>query len=280
MPRSRCQPPAPYSHRSVKSSQSPFSADILSTAHDARLSPVTGTHTGMYGRTCISLGSSVAIRRDGTLPAHEFGVGDEVRLTPSKGQSGGGQSSSIEVSRKDTHRDRGLEAELRRFPRSRAHYRRTPSSCTPPWYHVSVCPLAGQGVVCRVTLSRLDFLVGSSDDVDDDLLDAWSSPTASLRLDMLANEATHRKMMEALTRLERYRDGPALRLINLLFGNTSPSPPRQAAVLQSTISTDLNESQREAVAFGLETDDVALIHGPPGESATGRRIRRFCMYRE
>lgn len=122
-----------------------------------------------------------------------------------------------------------------------------------------------QGVISRATPARLDFLVGSSDDVDDELLDAWSSPTASLRLDMLCNEATHRKMMQALDALEKYRDGPAMRLINVLFGNVEPPVPRKAAPLHKTISADLNESQREAVAFALATDDVALIHGPPGK---------------
>lgn len=130
-------------------------------------------------------------------------------------------------------------------------------------------------MVSRVTPTRLDFLVGSSDDVDDELLDSWSSPAASLRLDMLCNEATHRKMMDALQALERYTDGPALRLVNLLFHNIEPSLPRQPAALVKMLSSDLNESQRDAVAFALATDDVALIHGPPGASRALNRAGVF-----
>ena len=45
-----------------------------------------------------------------------------------------------------------------------------------------------------------------------------------------------------------------------------------SVTVSSTLSS-LNDSQREAVAFALATRDVALIHGPPGES---QPLRRRC----
>jgi hypothetical protein len=126
-----------------------------------------------------------------------------------------------------------------------------------------------QGVVSRVTPTRVE-IVASADDVDDDLIEAWGEAGGPmLRLDMLASEATHRKMMEALEALERCRDGPALRLVDLLFGRVTRPPPvlTPEARNAKAVSADLNEQQRAAVALGLATDDVALIHGPPGPSA-------------
>ncbi len=52
---------------------------------------------GLYGRVCLSLGRPTALQRGGpegaALPAHGFGVGDEVALTAMKGGSGGGAGS-------------------------------------------------------------------------------------------------------------------------------------------------------------------------------------------
>jgi hypothetical protein len=117
--------------------------------------------------------------------------------------------------------------------------------------------------------SRIDLIV--SGDADDDLLESWSSGQA-LRLDLLANEATHVKTMAVLDALVRYRDGPALRLVDLLFGNGDHPPPRVPVPLGSTIAGELNEPQKEAIAFALETDDVALIHGPPGALLRGNYL--------
>ena len=83
---------------------------------------------------------------------------------------------------------------------------------------------------------------------------------------------------QGLDALEKYPGGgPAERVVNVLFGSVPPSavgmartvplpsvPPRVMAAAAAATAGSLNDSQREAVAFALATDDVALIHGPPG----------------
>lgn len=79
-------------------------------------------------------------------------------------------------------------------------------------------------------------------------------------------------LCQGLDALEKYRSGgPSERVINALFGLETLSVPKSAtdAIPSDTLSAAmarLNDSQREAVAFALSTRDVALIHGPPGES--------------
>ena len=198
---------------------------------------IQGTSTGLYGRTCISLGPSTALRKDGTLPAHEFGSGDEVVLRAMKG---GGATAE----------GGGKEAQQIR------------------------------GVVTRTTATKIDF-VASADDVDDDLLEGWAAGgpgSGHLRLDMLSNEATHQRMMGVLGQLLAYpADAPAARLVNLCFGRTDLGSLQAPTVTSYTLppkeepwlsGAGLNEEQRAAIGLGLATEDVALIHGPPGTGKT------------
>jgi DNA polymerase alpha-associated DNA helicase A len=54
------------------------------------------------------------------------------------------------------------------------------------------------------------------------------------------------------------------KLMQVLLGLTKPSEKR--TVLDLTyFDTSLNDSQKEAVKFSLESPEVACIHGPPGE---------------
>lgn len=62
-------------------------------------------------------------------------------------------------------------------------------------------------MVCRVSPIRIDVICHS--DVNDEVIDSLES--TPLRMNLLANEATHTKMMDALANLEKYWEGPALR---------------------------------------------------------------------
>ena len=53
------------------------------------------------------------------------------------------------------------------------------------------------------------------------------------------------------------------KLVEVLLGISAPSegvPPKDITFFDST----LNDSQRAAVKFALESPEVACIHGPPG----------------
>ncbi len=57
-----------------------------------------------------------------------------------------------------------------------------------------------QGIVTRTNNSRIDVALSSFSSVsggeEEDVLEAWGEGHERLRLDMLANETTHRRMVE------------------------------------------------------------------------------------
>ena len=77
--------------------------------------------------------------------------------------------------------------------------------------------------------------------------------------------------------LSKYRGGPALHLIDVIFGNAAVGPPLQSNHFESCETTvervgyfnpSLNESQKTAVKFALSQREVAVVHGPPGTGKT------------
>ena len=156
------------------------------------------------------------------------------------------------------------------------------------------------GVVIKVTISHIEVAVGGDDEVDELLL----THNAPLRLDLLANDATHKKMMFALSELEDIGNGgpgsgsrkvkdkdrdtssaggaasPAAPLVSLLFGEAYA---RRISTTNDVIGgcgggadlgvvetvkiqpfTPLNTSQITAVEYALGAPRIACIHGPPG----------------
>ncbi len=113
------------------------------------------------------------------------------------------------------------------------------------------------GVVSRVTESGLTVAI-----------DEWPDhlPEAPLRLDRVANEVTFRRLEEVLDRLERYRGGPADRLLEIAFG--AQPPDQNDAVQTDELEGCLDTAQRDAVRFAMSSGDIALIHGPPGTGKT------------
>ncbi|XP_033095594.1 DNA-binding protein SMUBP-2-like [Anneissia japonica] len=132
------------------------------------------------------------------------------------------------------------------------------------------------GIVSRVT----DKLITVAFDSGEDLLSLDDSGV--YRLNKLSDDVTFRRIKKALAALESHQPGPASHLIDVLFGEVTPSsnptpPPiksgdAEAADRQGTelrfINEKLDESQQEAVRFSLCQREVAVIHGPPGTGKT------------
>ncbi|XP_069018253.1 DNA-binding protein SMUBP-2 [Embiotoca jacksoni] len=131
-------------------------------------------------------------------------------------------------------------------------------------YDTAGCTAASQistGIVTRV--SQVSVSVAF-----DDLKDGLSFDTDALHnLLKLANDVTYKRMKHALNTLNGYSNGPAASLINVLFGDSKPSSHSQPNEIKY-VNSNLDDSQREAVSFGLSQRELAVIHGPPGTGKT------------
>ncbi|MDE0736474.1 MAG: AAA domain-containing protein [Pirellulaceae bacterium] len=85
-----------------------------------------------------------------------------------------------------------------------------------------------------------------------------------LRLDLSADEITRKRQARALQAVEDSGGRTAV-LREVLLG---ASEPRFTERPTCDFSTTLNTSQQDAVRFALSTDDLAIIHGPPGTGKT------------
>ncbi|MCC9640726.1 AAA domain-containing protein [Rhodopirellula sp. JC740] len=110
-------------------------------------------------------------------------------------------------------------------------------------------------------------------------------PSASLasdrfRLDLSPDETTRQRQLAAMGKAQNAR-GRSGKLRDVLLGIKTPRvdgnpidtheiDPESFAFELNDIEfrTELNPPQRDAVAFALMADDVAIIHGPPGTGKT------------
>lgn len=70
-------------------------------------------------------------------------------------------------------------------------------------------------------------------------------------------------MLKGLEALQQRCDEGGSRLINVLLGQSDISTPQKMSNIQFFDET-LNDSQKEAVRFALSSNEIALVHGPPG----------------
>lgn len=89
---------------------------------------------------------------------------------------------------------------------------------------------------------------------------------SDVRIDLSSDETARQRQRKALLAV---RDAPKNRtgqLRDVLLGESEPK--FRNADIGTTLNAGLNQSQRDAVDFALTSEELAIIHGPPGTGKT------------
>lgn len=116
------------------------------------------------------------------------------------------------------------------------------------------------GVVYRVGQNKLQIALKKRTTTmsDESLNILQDNKTARFTLTLLTNDVTYKRMEAALLRLQHNDVGPATRVLNVLFGISTPSHgPLQESFVPFNVT--LNQSQRDAVIFALSSQGVNLL---------------------
>ncbi|KAJ6588277.1 AAA domain-containing protein [Mycena capillaripes] len=194
---------------------------------------VVNVNIGLGGKTLVELERPTAYHTSPVFPPHAFRPGDLARIEANVSSTG----SSKKVAVKKPAETKGAQAE---------------------------------GVVYRVTDTRIVIAIDGSDSSSDDL-----DLPERCRVLKLANSVTYDRMDKTVDQLERIVSGtsndktPAEknRLIQVLLAMTVRSESSQIPGIQF-FDESLNDSQKEAVKFCMQAQEVACIHGPPGTGKT------------
>ncbi|KAK4226151.1 P-loop containing nucleoside triphosphate hydrolase protein [Podospora fimiseda] len=84
----------------------------------------------------------------------------------------------------------------------------------------------------------------------------------------MADEVTFKRMSGVMNKMEKMESYSVF--MRVLFGLSKPSVDEEKGIVKEDewIDKTLNESQKEAIQFALGSEEIALIHGPPGTGKT------------
>ncbi|KAJ5115233.1 hypothetical protein NUU61_000992 [Penicillium alfredii] len=107
---------------------------------------------------------------------------------------------------------------------------------------------------------------GRSKEDDETIEELWGK---KLWLIKLANDVTYRRMKQTMEKIAKMSESEHSHFMRVAFAHTTPLQPEYDASgpVEFTDST-LNDSQKDAIRFALASQDIALIHGPPGTGKT------------
>ncbi|KAJ5306009.1 hypothetical protein N7508_005024 [Penicillium antarcticum] len=107
---------------------------------------------------------------------------------------------------------------------------------------------------------------GRSKEEDEAVEELWGKKLWAIKL---ANDVTYRRMRQTMEKIVKMTDSDYSHFMRVAFGQTTPlRPDEEAAGPVEFIDPTLNDSQKDAIRFALASQDIALIHGPPGTGKT------------
>ncbi len=200
---------------------------------------------GLYGRTIVTLepagithtsrdsSGTAPITTSKLLPANKLSVGDDVIIIPGSCTTITGNSNNA------TRKTEGIAGVIHEI------------------------------TDCSISIALHSNIFTTS---NDDTCETLSLTSTNVSVIPSSSIATHNKMKLALEELLQHGvDHPvAHTIVHKMFTN-SPTPPTTINHTKEFFNPNLDPSQKQAIQFALSTNDVALIHGPPG---TGK----VCMY--
>ena len=133
------------------------------------------------------------------------------------------------------------------------------------------------GVIYKV--SKESIVIATETIPSEDELDFKLFSCNTLVMIKLADDVTYHRLTRALDKIDQHQNlaGKEIhahntRMIEVLFHAKKPqrNQAQSDEIRKETIfhNQNLNNSQKEAIQFCLESSDIALIHGPPGTGKT------------
>ncbi|KAF9485626.1 P-loop containing nucleoside triphosphate hydrolase protein [Pholiota conissans] len=194
---------------------------------------IVGMNIGLGGKTLVELDRPSVYHTSPIFPPHNLRPGDLARIEAHISAN----ASTKKPSKTTTSTTKGSQAE---------------------------------GVVYKVSDTRIVIAVDSSESSSEEL-----DLPERCRVVKLANSVTYDRMDKAINQLEKTiipsgdpkAGGELTTLIQVLLAMKPPSTKERIDDL-TFFDTSLNDSQKTAVRFCLESPEVACIHGPPGTGKT------------
>ena len=114
------------------------------------------------------------------------------------------------------------------------------------------------GTVHYVKDDQMKIVLNSDD------LPYWVQ-NSSIGVNLQFDEKSYTEMEDSIKNLLKIENGTTADLVDILLGNKDQRPPKELFLYELP---ELNASQNAAVQSVLTTQDVAVIHGPPGTGKT------------
>jgi len=129
------------------------------------------------------------------------------------------------------------------------------------------------GIVYKVDSNKIVVTIDSDSDSNDIEPLLESSDSLVFALDKVANDVTYKKIKDALENLKQQQTtfSSQSKLLDIMFHNKEPTNNNYFSTVLRDLkpfSKSLNQPQLDAIKFSLSSNDIALIHGPPGTGKT------------